>query len=99
MHPNYRTFVAEMPVNDEEKMREFQEAMDVYHDEVNKHIEKLAKELGVSDMQAGDIFYLRSRSRWSQELENRIIAAHKATKKNIVCTSGEEETTLQELGF
>jgi hypothetical protein len=92
-------FEIQIPVNDSEKMKQFQEFMDVVHDETNNYIQNLAKELGVSDMQAGDIWYLRSRSRWTQKLENRIVAAHKATGKSIVCTSGEEEETLQQLGF
>lgn len=94
-----QTFVAEIPVNDPEKMQEFQEVMNDYHKEVNDYIGKLAKELGVADMQAGDIWYLRSRSRWTQELENRIVAAHKATGKCITCTSGEENETLLSLGW
>lgn len=92
-------FVVEIPVNNPEKMQEFQEVMNDYQKEVNDYIGKLAKELGIADMQAGDIWYLRSRSRWTKALENRIIAAHKATGKCITCTGGEEEETLKQLGY
>lgn len=43
------------------------------YDEV---IADLAKELNVSELCAGDVFYLRSRSRWSQELEDELIERH-----------------------
>lgn len=43
------------------------------YDEV---IGDLAKELNVSELCANDIFYFRSRSRWSQELENELIDLH-----------------------
>jgi len=39
-------------------------------------ISDLAKELNVSELCANDIFYLRSRSRWSPELENELIELH-----------------------
>lgn len=43
------------------------------YDEV---VHDLAKELSVSESCARDIFYLRSRSRWSQELEDELIHLH-----------------------
>ena len=49
------------------------------------YIKWLAKELGVSENVAGDVWYLRSRSRWTQELENQIVeAAHRGCPINSV---------------
>ena len=98
MHPDTQVFTAEIHVNNPEQMKQFQEVMDDYHDELNNYISKLAKELHISDMQAGYIWYVRSRSRWTQTLENRIICAHQHTGECIVCM-GDEEEILQGLGF
>ena len=38
--------------------------------------EKLAEELGVSFACACDIWYLRTRSRWTEDLEQELIQAH-----------------------
>ncbi len=45
-----------------------------------KEIGALAQQLGISDGIASDIIYLRSRRRWTQALEDQIIAAAKAGK-------------------
>lgn len=73
MKSGYGSFSVEIPVGDDEKMDAFQKAMDDYHDELNKLIEVEAKKLGISDLDMGDIYYLRTRSRWTQEKENYLI--------------------------
>lgn len=40
-------------------------------------IKSLSKELNVSEGCANDVFYLRSRSRWTQELEDQLIELHR----------------------
>jgi len=79
-HPEHETFVVNIPIDDEEAMKLFQEAMDAHYDEVNKYVAKLADELKVNNETANNIHYLRSRSRWSQELENKLIQADQAGK-------------------
>ena len=44
-------------------------------DAMVEYIKKLSKELGVSEETANMVAYLRSRSRWSEELEKKVIEA------------------------
>ena len=99
MHPELTSFVAEMPTNDEKAMDAFQEMINKVAEETNKYAENLAKELGVSDWCAMDITYLRGWPHWTQELENRLIAADKAGKPCPKVLSGEESEWLDENGF
>lgn len=47
-------------------------------------VEQIAKELNISPACASDVVYLRSRSRWSQILEEELIALHElGTPPNI----------------
>lgn len=69
------TFVADLTkVNDWEA---FQGAMGEYHDSLESHFTELAQSLGVSHGCAMDVWYLRQRSRWTPELEKKLIALHK----------------------
>lgn len=43
--------------------------------------EKLSREMSVSRICAADIIYLRTRSRWSQELESKLIQMHAENKR------------------
>lgn len=70
-------FSVEIPVHDPQAMEQFQQAMDSYHEELNRYISELAKKMGVSQACAMDVWYLRNRSRWNQELENKLIQLHK----------------------
>ena len=95
-----QTFCVEIPVNDPEAMESFHKAMDEYQDEMIKYQESLGKELGIDGFYAGDIIYLRSRSRWNQELENRLIAYYKTNpKESCPMMDGEENEWLSERGF
>ena len=53
------------------------EAMIKVQDAWVEESKKLASSLGVSDACACDIMYLRSRSRHTQELEDKLIELHK----------------------
>lgn len=67
---------------DKEQVEGLQKFMDEYNEEMIKYIEKLMEELGgVSAFCAMDVAYLRTRSRWTQELEERLIQEHKEGKK------------------
>lgn len=82
---------------DKNEMDALHKAMEAYQDAVNKHIYELAKKLGVDNEQARDIWYLRGRSRWTPELEVRLLACYRAGKTlNIMEDTNEE---LIKLGF
>ena len=57
----------------------------------------LAKELGVSPQCAYDVSYLRTRHRWSEELEKDLIKAHADGVEVNVCDFGVTEKTQQEI--
>jgi hypothetical protein len=49
---------------------------------------------------ATELLYLRSRSRWTEELENRIVRCfHKTGSVNFHILQGEEGLMLNKLGF
>ena len=78
--PRHGSFSIEIPFGDDEKMDAFQKAMDVYQDEQNKLIDEEAKKLGISVGAMSDVWYLRSRSRWTQEKEDYLIRLAKDGK-------------------
>lgn len=80
------TFVVDLKkVLDEGKQDELQEFMDWIVEENNKEIINISNNLQVSKSCAQNIWYLRTRSRWSQELEDKLIELHKAgTPPNIM---------------
>lgn len=92
-----QSFICEIPVNDPEKMQEFQTAMNEYHSSLNDYIQELAKTLNISDGLALDVWYLRTRSRWTQSLENAFIQASK--DGHHIIPNGEEIEILTELGY
>ena len=69
--------MSEDDLKDKEKMNDTFEMMNNWQEEMIKYQEILAKEHGVTQECAGDIFYLRSRSRWTQEKEDRLIQSYK----------------------
>ncbi len=91
-------FSVEIPVGDEEKMQEFQAAMDALQDDIERYIRGIATELGLEHGAACDIYYLRTRSRWTQDLEDRCVRAMKAGH-SLPVLSGEESEELERLGF
>ena len=52
--------------------------MSDYQQELIDYLNNLSEELGCSVGCAGDVWYLRQRSRWTQELENELISLHNA---------------------
>jgi lysophospholipase L1-like esterase len=71
--PRHETFSIEIPVNDPKAMDAFQKAMNEYYDDLTRTIEKEAEELGIPIGAMSDVWYLRSRSRWTQEKEDYLI--------------------------
>lgn len=64
------------------------EMMGTIHSSYEIEIKKIATELEVSDSCAMDIFYLRGRSRWTQELEDELIELHKNGSPPNICEFG-----------
>lgn len=58
---------------------------DDYYNEMEQHLKSLAEELGCSSVCAGDVWYLRQRSRWTQELENELIRLYKEGTPPNIC--------------
>lgn len=80
MTNNQQTYVMNLSNMTDAQWDEFQKVMDTLHDEQTQYINTLADEMKVSVDCAGDIVYLRSRSRWTQELENQLIQLYKEGK-------------------
>lgn len=63
---------------------DWNKVQDDYYNEMEEYLKSLAEELGCSVACAGDVWYLRQRSRWSQELENELIRLYnEGTPPNI----------------
>lgn len=58
-----------------------EDAYNEFYKAMNSQLEIIAAEKGCSINCAGDILYLRTRSRWSQELEQALVTAHAEGKK------------------
>ncbi len=78
MKPGYSAVAIDIPIGDPKKMEAFQEVMDAHHDEMLKHYDEVATELGISSDYSIVVVYLRGRSRWTQELEDELIRMSKA---------------------
>jgi len=92
-----QSFSLEIPVHDERKMKEFQSAMNEVHRRTNDYIVDLARELNISEGLAMDVWYIRTRSRWTQELEAAFIKAAQDGHK--IIPNGDEVDTLKKLGY
>ena len=73
-----QTFAIEIPVGDEKAMQEFNDLMDKIQNETVKYFQNIAKTLNVSETCASDIYYLRTRSRYTYELEQFLIQLDKS---------------------
>jgi hypothetical protein len=91
MHPDLRTFSVNIPVDDTDAMKDFQAAMDEVADAWNREVEKFAAENNVTWKCASDVMYLRTRSRWTQELEDRLMQLYKDGKEVNIFEWPEEE--------
>lgn len=80
-------------MDNKENMAAFNEAMVKQQDAMAEYMDKLQKELGVSDSCAADVFYLRTRSRHTPELEAELIRLHKAGTPPNICDFGHYQNT------
>lgn len=72
----YEAYSVEIPtekIQDPDFWKEFQKIMDEEARLMNEHIDSVARELGISVGCANDVVYLRGRSRWTQEMEDKLI--------------------------
>jgi hypothetical protein len=70
--------VATVEIDPAGDMGALNEAMDLWQDSMDEEQRQIAQDLGVSEETASSIQYLRTRSRWTQEKENELIARDKA---------------------
>jgi len=75
-------------VDEEGSWAELQKFMNALHDETDEHIRKIAEELSITQDCAADVWYLRSRSRWTQDLEDKLIDLHKQGQRPNMCEFG-----------
>lgn len=71
-----QTYLIEMNNPTKQDLDELSEFMAKAQDAQIKYIQNLAKELNVSDECAMDVWYLRTRSRHTPELEAELIRLH-----------------------
>lgn len=64
---------------------------------IESEIMDLAKDLSISMQAASDVHYLRTRNRWTQELEDELIAKHKAGESINIFNFGVTEETQRNL--
>lgn len=81
MKDNYKTFCTEVPVNDPEKMKEFQKMMEAVYEAQDKEVKKISEEFGIFEPAAADIYYLRTRRRWTQKKEEYLIKLGREGKR------------------
>lgn len=103
MHPKMTAVIHTLSsedLKDSQKMDGLQKVMNSFCEATIEYEEKLIAELGIDANTAMNITYLRGRSRWSQELEDRLVRASKAGHGDkINAGSGEEDEQLRALGF
>jgi hypothetical protein len=63
---------------------DWNKVQDDYYNEIEEYIKYLAEKLNCSVACAGHVWYLRQRSRWTQELEDELIRLYnEGTPPNI----------------
>jgi hypothetical protein len=61
---------------------------DDYYNEMESHLQSLADELGCSVDCAASVWYLRQRSRWTQELEDELPRLYDIGSPPNICEFG-----------
>ncbi len=75
----------EMNDNTDDAMRALGDFLSAQYEEHTRTIDELSRTLGVSRSCANDVMYLRTRSRWTEELEAELIRLHKdGTPPNVM---------------
>lgn len=99
-HPEMSSFSVDIGSMNDTQMEAFNEAMADYQDKMVEYIKKISSNLDIPYGLAADIYYLRTRSRWSQEKEDLLIRIHRETgETDFSVLSGEEDERIAELGY
>ena len=61
---------------------------DDYYNEMEQYFQKLADELDCTVACATDVWYLRQRSRWTQELEDELLRLYDIGQPPNICEFG-----------
>ena len=61
---------------------------DDYYNEMEQYFQKLADELDCTVACARDVWYLRQRSRWTQELEDELLRLYDIGQPPNICEFG-----------
>lgn len=81
-HPDMPTVAVDIPNSmTQGDWEELQEAMNAWQDAQTFYIISEAKRLGIGEGYMADIYYLRTRSRWTQEKEDYLIGLAKEHKE------------------
>jgi len=102
MHDDLTPFKVEIHPDEmtKESWAELNNVMKELSDEYLKYSSEIAYELHIPLGLALDIVYLRGRSRWTQELEDRVLRAFKEMGvMDLSILAGEEEEQLKALGL
>ncbi len=84
-HPDQQVYSIDLTNMNEEQWDEFQDIMNQVQDEYINEVGKLALELNCTIECANDVMYLRGRSRWTQEHEDKLIQLHKEGNPPNIC--------------
>jgi hypothetical protein len=96
-----KIFSVEVPVDNPEQMKAFHEMMDAIQEAAILECQSLAKQKKITEGAASDILYLRTRSRWNKQLEDRMMrcAQEKQTKKFPIMDSKDTHRFLKRRGY
>ena len=72
------TYTIKLDNVSDDAVKSVQGLLDAAADHHIKEIEKVAAEYGIQTGAAADVVYLRTRSRWTEELERKLIDIYKA---------------------
>lgn len=86
VYPMY--FVTNIPNPGDKSMSGFQSFMNYIQDATVAEIQEIATELNLSYSCAADVWYLRTRSRWTQTLEDQLITLHQTGNPPNICDFG-----------
>lgn len=81
-------YVIEMENPTELDLNNLTELMNRIQDETVEYISKLSDELNISENCAADVHYFRTRLRWTQELEDKLIELHRVGNPPKMCDFG-----------
>ena len=96
-----KNFTAMIDQPNDEQIKELTELLNQAQEKMMEHyndeIQQIMDELKVSEICASNIRYLRTRNRWNQTLEERLIQAHQDREEVNIFEFGVTEETMKAL--